>query len=144
MLMYDNISYMKQIVRTIKDPITQDLAVELLKILEVSMNNYIPDHIQTSPCTQAKIGYALSGKTNSNIIPCACMAETYGMKIAGRLHPDTQMGKDLVDAHFSMVMKHVICYLNESNDVDNTIQLVESLKSNGGISNTVVELLYLN
>ena len=71
-LMYDNLSYMKQIVCTIIDPITKDLAVELLNILEACLKRYIPDHIRTNPCLWVNIDFALcrSNQSNSNMAPC--------------------------------------------------------------------------
>ena len=66
------------------------------------------------------------------------------IRILGFLYQDTQGGKDLVDAHFSIAMKDIGWWLNEGYDVGNEQQLVEALRSNGGIGNTTIELLYLN
>lgn len=55
------------------------------------------------------------------------VALALGIIMLAFLHPETQGGKDLVDAHFSIAMKHVVRWLNEGYDVGNEQQLVESI-----------------
>lgn len=67
-----------------------------------------------------------------------------GITLLGVVHTETQDGKGIIDAHFSTANKHAERYVNEGNDIKNEIDLVKGLRSNGGVGNTVVELLYIN
>ncbi len=59
-------------------------------------------------------------------------------------HSGIQDGKSPLDAHFATAMRHVLLYCNEGHDVVTPVQLVNALRSNGGVRNSVAELVGVN
>ena len=59
--------------------------MELLRTLETYLKKHTPDRIRASPCEKAKIGYALSKKTNLDILPSSCEKFMLPFQIIDRL-----------------------------------------------------------
>eukprot|EP00957_Ditylum_brightwellii_P028342 2140484-Ditylum_brightwellii.AAC.2 len=55
-----------------------------------------------------------------------------------------QDGKGCIDAHFAMAIQHVIELCCMGSNVATPIELLNALNMNGGISNTVTELIGIN
>jgi hypothetical protein len=72
------------------------------------------------------------------------IAEEYGLILRAFIHTGVQDGKGCIDAHFATAMKHVFQYCTMSNDVITPIELGSALNANGGISNTISELVGIN
>lgn len=60
------------------------------------------------------------------------------------LHSETQDGKLLVDTHFAVAMMHVCRYVDKGNSVKTPSQLVTAINSDGGVANTVADLVYID
>jgi hypothetical protein len=51
------------------------------------------------------------------------------------------LGKNEIDAHFAVATVHIRRYLNMGNSVISPKELVRTLQSNGGFSNTMTSLI---
>ena len=72
------------------------------------------------------------------------ITEKYNLTICSYIHTGVQDGKGCIDAHFSMAMHHVLMYCNMGSDVITPIELVDALNANGGVNNTVADLVGVN
>ena len=72
------------------------------------------------------------------------IADTHGMYLKSIVHNEAQCGKGPVDAHFAVCMRHIYSYMvQHSADFATPAQVVYALRSNGGVRNNTIELLYI-
>ena len=65
----------------------------------------------------------------------------HDIRVVRFLHTGTQDGKSSLDGHFATSTRWIREYLKEGNNALTASQLVEAMRSNGGLPNTIVELI---
>lgn len=70
-----------------------------------------------------------------------CHSVTHGTQVTRFIHTETQDGKSVLDAHFARPMGVLKMRLKEGNNCVTPTQALIGLKSNGGLPNTVVEVV---
>mmetsp|Transcript_50118 Transcript_50118/g.60491 ORF Transcript_50118/g.60491 Transcript_50118/m.60491 type:complete len:344 (-) Transcript_50118:695-1726(-) len=72
------------------------------------------------------------------------IAQAYGLQLSSYIHTGVQDGKGPIDAHFATAMKHVHRCCAMGHDVVTSTKLVQALKANGGVNNSVSEMVGIN
>jgi hypothetical protein len=72
------------------------------------------------------------------------IAHHYSLKIICYIHTGIQDGKGPIDGHFATAMKHVSRFCNMGNDVVTPLDIVHALRANGGLNNSVADLISIN
>ena len=83
-------------------------------------------------------------KTPELILGMKLVAEKHGLRIVRYIHTGVQDGKGPIDGHFAVAMKHVLRYCNSGNNVVTPVQIVDALRSNGGVNNSISEMISIN
>ena len=72
------------------------------------------------------------------------IAHCHSLNIICYIHTGIQDGKGPIDGHFATAMKHVSRFCNMGNDVVTPIDIVHALRANGGLNNSVADLISIN
>jgi len=72
------------------------------------------------------------------------IAKQNGLELLRYIHTGVQDGKGPIDGHFATAMKHVSKYCNMGNNVVTPIDIVKGLRANGGVNNSVAEMVSIN
>lgn len=72
------------------------------------------------------------------------ITNSYGLIIVIYVHTGIQDGKGSLDAHFANAIMHIIRYVNMGFNVVTSVELVNALHENGGISNTHAKIIGIN
>ena len=72
------------------------------------------------------------------------IARKAGFNLVRILHTETADGKCLIDAHFATGGEFVRSYIIERKDAATPLQVFEALGSNGGLNNSIVQLVRIN
>jgi len=72
------------------------------------------------------------------------IAQAYGLNMLTYVHTGIQDGKGCIDAHFATAMRHVHRYCNMGHDIVTSAELVKALRANGGVNNSVAEMIGIN
>ena len=72
------------------------------------------------------------------------IAHAYNFKLISFIHTCVQDGKGYIDAHFATAMRHVNRFCDMGNNVITSHELVMALRANGGINNSVAEMIGIN
>ena len=72
------------------------------------------------------------------------IAQNYGINLRSYIHTRVQDGKGSIDAHFATAMRHIHCYCDMGADVVTPIKIVDALNANGGVNNTIAEIVGIN
>ncbi|KAJ8908052.1 hypothetical protein NDN08_008149 [Rhodosorus marinus] len=72
------------------------------------------------------------------------VAQSIGLELVQLVHSQSEDERSLLEAHFSQSMSHVLSYLRTGNNVVTEGDLVMALRANGGVKNSVAELMVVN
>ncbi|CAI9723444.1 Hypothetical predicted protein [Octopus vulgaris] len=151
---------MKEVVKNEGDGVVDEgkLAENIIKVRD-AMPSDLKDHfgigMKKVASLRRKYKHIASGKqltpSNRSIIRYNhdqmeaalefCRMLLYNLKLCTFVHTGVQDGKANIDAHFATAMRHVYMHCNMGSDVITPVELVDSLNANGGVSNTVAELV---
>lgn len=79
----------------------------------------------------------------NNLLPVIdpFIAKGHGMNLKEIVHSETQRGKSLLDAHFTLAMRDVNKFVNDTTlNASTPCDLVTAMKHRDGVANTTVEL----
>lgn len=72
-------------------------------------------------------------------------SRAHDLKLDSIIHSETQRGKSLTDAHFTLAMMYINrCCSETGDDVFTPGNIVFALNSFGGVSNCTAEMVYIN
>ena len=60
------------------------------------------------------------------------------------IHIKIQDGKDRIDAYFANTMQYILKYYNIENDIVILVELVQALRANCGVNNTIAKMIGIN
>jgi hypothetical protein len=83
-------------------------------------------------------------KTPGLLFGMFVVCQKHNVKLISFIHSGIQDGKGPIDGHFAVGMKHVIRYVNGGNNVVTSLDLIDALRSNGGINNSIAEMVHVN
>ena len=83
-------------------------------------------------------------KKGNLIVGLYRISKAYGLKLLSYVHTGIQDGKGSIDAHFATAMRHVHRYCNMGHDVVTSAELIQALRANGGVNNSVAEMIGIN
>lgn len=83
-------------------------------------------------------------KTPGLLLGMFVVCQKHKVQIISFIHSGVQDGKGPIDGHFATAMKHVIRYVNRGNNVVTSVELIQALRSNGGVNNSVAEMVCIN
>jgi hypothetical protein len=72
------------------------------------------------------------------------IAKYHGLELVIYIHTGVQDGKGPIDGHFATAMAHVQQFCNRGNDILTPEDIVTALRSNGGVSNSLAEMVAVN
>ena len=78
------------------------------------------------------------------VVGMALVAQHHNITIPRFIHTGVQDGKGPIDAHFATSNRHVVCYVNEGNNVITPYDLVKALKHGNGVNNSQVNLIHVD
>jgi hypothetical protein len=78
------------------------------------------------------------------LIGMVVVADKHGLEVKRFIHSGVQDGKSPLDGHFATAMRHVSMFCDEGNDIVTPEQLVNALRCNGGVRNSITELVGIN
>ena len=83
-------------------------------------------------------------KKSELILGLFLISKQHKLEIISYIHTGIQDGKGPIDGHFATSMKHVSKYCNMGNNVVTPVDIVNSLRANGGVTNCVEEMVTIN
>ena len=78
------------------------------------------------------------------VVGMALVAQHHKITIPRFIHTGVQDGKGPIDAHFATSNRHVVCYVNEGNNVITPYDLVKALQHGNGVNNSQVNLIHVD
>jgi hypothetical protein len=71
------------------------------------------------------------------------IAKQAGLKLVNFIHNGVQDGKGTIDGHFATTMRHILQFCNMGNNAVTPEDIVTALSANGGVNNSVAEMISL-
>lgn len=93
----------------------------------------------TQICLQSDNASSYQNAFVAVILPI--LSSAHGIKITRFVHTETQDGKSLLDAHFARAARKVRVWVQQGLDCVTPSQLVSALIADGGMPNTMAELV---
>jgi hypothetical protein len=72
------------------------------------------------------------------------IAKYHGLELVNYINTGVQNGKGPIDGHFATAMAHVQRFCNMGNDILTPEDIVTALRSNGGVNNSLAEMVAVN
>jgi hypothetical protein len=72
------------------------------------------------------------------------IAKYHGLKLVNYIHTGVQDGKGTINGHFATAIAHVQQFFNTGNDILTPEDIITALRSNGGVNNSLEEMVAVN
>lgn len=118
---------------------TQDktAVVALIEAMIVSIKRDLP-HI-TSIVVQSDNASYYQNSLVAVVLPV--LGAAYGLRVSRFIHTEASDGKSPLDAHFARAMKKAVSWVQQGNSCTTPLHLVEALAADGGLPNSVAQLV---
>jgi hypothetical protein len=91
-----------------------------------------------------KSGNARCYKSSIFLYAAFIIAKQAGLKLVNFIHTGIQDGKRPIDGHFATAMRHILQCCNMGNTVVTPEDIFTALSANGGVNNSVAEMISLD
>lgn len=121
---------------------TQDFTA-VLAYFEASCIRLAKDHAHIKKVS-AQTDNARCYKSPELLLTMYKIAKYHGLELVIYIHTGVQDGKGPIDGHFATAMAHVQRFCNTGNDILTPEDIVTALRSNGGVNNSLAEMVAVN